>query len=66
MRWEDDMLGTMAMIFAWISGACLGFAYAHHMWRKRYEALQDEYATLIDRDPKTGRFIKSMRKLDRN
>lgn len=65
MRWEDDVLETMAMIFAWISGACLGFAYAHRMWRKRYEALQDEYETLIDRDEK-GRFVKSMRTLKRD
>ncbi len=31
--------------------------------RKKLEALQDEYHTLVDRDPKTGRFVKSMRVL---
>lgn len=60
------MLEAMAMAFAWISGACLGFAYAHNKWRKRYEALEDEYETLIDRDPKTGRFVKSMLTLKRD
>ena len=34
--------------------------------RKRLEALQDEYHTLVDRDPKTGRFVKSMRTLKRD
>ena len=59
------MLEALAMIFAWISGACLGFAYAHSKWRKRYELLQEEYGTLIDRDEK-GRFVKSMRTLKRD
>ena len=59
------MLEAMAMIFAWISGACLGFAYAHRMWRKRYNDLFDEYETLIDRD-ENGRFVKSMRTLKRD
>ena len=34
--------------------------------RKQLEALQDEYHTLVDRDPKTGRFVKSMRTLKRD
>ena len=34
--------------------------------RKKLEALQDEYHTLVDRDPKTGRFVKSMRTLKRD
>ena len=34
--------------------------------RKKLELLQDEYHTLVDRDPKTGRFVKSMRTLKRD
>ena len=34
--------------------------------RKQLEALNDEYHTLVDRDPKTGRFVKSMRTLKRD
>ena len=34
--------------------------------RKQLEDLQDEYHTLVDRDPKTGRFVKSMRTLKRD
>lgn len=34
--------------------------------RKKLEVLQDEYHTLVDRDPKTGRFVKSMRTLKRD
>ena len=34
--------------------------------RKKLEALQEEYHTLVDRDPKTGRFVKSMRTLKRD
>lgn len=34
--------------------------------RKQLETLQDEYHTLVDRDPKTGRFVKSMRTLKRD
>lgn len=34
--------------------------------RKKLEALNDEYHTLVDRDPKTGRFVKSMRTLKRD
>lgn len=34
--------------------------------RKRLDELQDEYHTLVDRDPKTGRFVKSMRTLKRD
>lgn len=59
------MVETMATIFTWFSGAFIGFAYTHYMWRKRYEALLDEYETLIDRDEK-GRFVKSMRTLKRD
>jgi hypothetical protein len=34
--------------------------------KRKLEELQDEYNTLVDRDPKTGRFVKSMRKLERD
>ena len=34
--------------------------------RKKLDALNEEYQTLVDRDPKTGRFVKSMRTLQRD
>lgn len=40
-----------------------GFGIATSGMKQKLEALQDEYNTLVDRDPKTGRFVKSMRKL---
>lgn len=44
-------------------GAAVGFAFGNAGMKRKLEALQDEYNTLVDRDPKTGRFVKSMRKL---
>lgn len=41
----------------------VGYSLAKGSMEKKLEALQDEYNTLVDRDPKTGRFVKSMRKL---
>jgi hypothetical protein len=49
-----------------LSGAVVGFSLAHAGMKRKLEELQDEYHTLIDRDPKTGRFVKSMRKLERD
>jgi hypothetical protein len=40
--------------------------YVNAGLRKQLEELQDEYHTLVDRDPKTGRFVKSMRTLKRD
>lgn len=40
--------------------------YVNAGLRKRLDELQDEYHTLVDRDPKTGRFVKSMRTLKRD
>ena len=49
-----------------LSGALLGFALTHAGMKRKLEELQDEYNTLVDRDPKTGRFVKSMRTLKRD
>lgn len=49
-----------------LSGAVIGFAVAHAGMKRKLEELQEEYDTLVDRDPKTGRFVKSMRKLERD
>ena len=40
--------------------------YVNAGLRKKLDELQDEYHTLVDRDPKTGRFVKSMRTLKRD
>lgn len=40
--------------------------YVNAGLRKQLDELQDEYHTLVDRDPKTGRFVKSMRTLKRD
>lgn len=47
-------------------GAAIGFTVAHAGMKRKLEELQSEYDTLVDRDPKTGRFVKSMRKLERD
>lgn len=49
-----------------LSGAMIGFAVAHAGMKRKLEDLQSEYNTLVDRDPKTGRFVKSMRQLKRD
>jgi len=53
-------------IALFLSGAAVGFALGNAGMKRRLEELQDEYNTLVDRDPKTGRFVKSMRKLERD
>jgi hypothetical protein len=53
-------------IALFLSGAVVGFALAHAGMKRKLEELQSEYSTLVDRDPKTGRFVKSMRKLERD
>ena len=49
-----------------LSGAATSYAIANAGTKRRLEELQSEYDTLVDRDPKTGRFVKSMRKLERD
>ena len=44
----------------------IALLYVNAGLRKQLEELQDEYHTLVDRDPKTGRFVKSMRTLKRD
>ena len=44
----------------------IALLYVNAGLRKRLDLLQDEYHTLVDRDPKTGRFVKSMRTLKRD
>jgi len=58
----------MSEIYAiggFVLGAATSFIIANAGMKRRLEELQDEYNTLVDRDPKTGRFVKSMRKLER-
>jgi hypothetical protein len=52
-------------IAGFVLGVTTGYAIANAGMKRKLEELQDEYNTLVDRDPKTGRFVKSMRKLKR-
>jgi hypothetical protein len=52
-------------IGGFVLGATTGFGIANAGMKRKLEELQSEYDTLVDRDPKTGRFVKSMRKLER-
>jgi hypothetical protein len=49
-----------------VFGGVIGFMVGTAGMKRRLEELQEEYATLCDRDPKTGRFVKSMRTLKRD
>jgi hypothetical protein len=53
-------------IALFLLGAATGYALANAGMKRKLEELQSEYNTLVDRDPKTGRFVKSMRKLERD
>jgi len=58
----------MSEIYAiggFVLGAATSFIIANAGTKRKLEELQSEYDTLVDRDPKTGRFVKSMRKLER-
>lgn len=47
-----------------IAGSVLiGFTVGYKVRDEDYKHLLENYHTLVDRDPKTGRFVKSMRKL---
>lgn len=54
------------IIAGFVLGAGVGFAVGNAGMKRKLEELQEEYDTLVDRDPKTGRFVKSMRKLERD
>ena len=59
----------MSEIYAiggFVLGAATSFIIANAGMKRKIEELQEEYDTLVDRDPKTGRFVKSMRKLERD
>jgi len=59
----------MSEIYAiggFVLGAVTSYAIANAGTKRRLEELQSEYDTLVDRDPKTGRFVKSMRQLKRD
>lgn len=59
----------MSEIYAiggFVLGAVTSYAIANAGMKRKLEELQEEYDTLVDRDPKTGRFVKSMRKLERD
>lgn len=43
--------------------ALVGFGVGYKVRDHDYQHLLENYRTLIDRDPKTGRFVKSMRTL---
>jgi len=53
-------------IGGFVLGAATSYAIANAGMKRRLEELQSEYDTLVDRDPKTGRFVKSMRQLKRD
>lgn len=53
-------------IALFLSGVAIGFAICNAGMKRKLEELQSEYNTLVDRDPKTGRFVKSMRQLKRD
>jgi hypothetical protein len=53
-------------IAGFLFGAVFGYAIGNAGMTRRLRELQEEYDTLVDRDPKTGRFVKSMRKLERD
>jgi hypothetical protein len=53
-------------IAGFVLGTATGFVIGNAGMKRKLEELQDEYNTLVDRDPKTGRFVKSMRKLERD
>jgi hypothetical protein len=47
-----------------VAGSLLiGFTVGYKARDRDYQHLLENYQTLIDRDPKTGRFVKSMRTL---
>jgi len=49
-----------------VSGFGTGFGFGTLGMKRKLSELQEEYDTLVDRDPKTGRFVKSMRTLKRD
>jgi len=49
-----------------VFGGVIGFIIGSAGVKRELEELQEEYNTLVDRDPKTGRFVKSMRTLKRD
>lgn len=49
-----------------VFGGVIGFMIGTAGMKRKLEELQEEYDTLVDRDPKTGRFVKSMRTLKRD
>ena len=58
----------MSEIYAiggFVLGAATSFIIANAGTKRKLEELQEEYDTLVDRDPKTVLFVKSMRKLER-
>jgi hypothetical protein len=59
---QEVAVGAIAVLT--LAGIVL--LYINAGLRKQLELLQDEYHTLVDRDPKTGRFVKSMRTLKRD
>ncbi len=59
-----DMIGFGLVVFA--LGCVIGFMFGTAGMKRKLDDLQEEYNTLVDRDPKTGRFVKSMRTLKRD
>jgi hypothetical protein len=51
----------MVEAIAFVIGLCIGFMFANRMAQSRIDEISDQYNSLVDRDPKTGRFVKSMR-----
>lgn len=51
----------MVEAIAFAVGFGIGFMFANRMAQSRINEISDQYNSLVDRDPKTGRFVKSMR-----
>lgn len=55
-----EIIIGIAVIFG---SVLVGFAVGYKVRNDDYQHLLENYHSLVDRDPKTGRFVKSMRKL---
>ena len=51
----------MVEAIAFVIGLGIGFMFAKRTMQARIDEIADQYNSLVDRDPKTGRFVKSMR-----
>ena len=57
------MVELIIGLIVFIGAVLLGFSAGYRIRDRDYQELLENYKTFIDRDPKTGRFVKSMRTL---